>query len=305
MEPANTNRIDIQESEEGLRLDKVLVQRFPEQSRSYFQSLIERELVLLNDKAVKKRAQVKPGHEVTITFALTPEISLEPEAIPLDIVYEDEHILAINKPVGLVVHPGPGNWSGTFVNGLLHHCKSIENVGEELRPGIVHRLDKNTSGLLLAAKTSKAHKKLVELFAERRIQKTYWAICVGQPGGGSIDAPIARHPVHRKRMAVREGGKAAITHYETLSFDGALSLVEAKPKTGRTHQIRVHLKHLGAPILGDETYGSKQANSKYKVEHHLLHAHKLEFLHPITGNPLVLEAPLPEGMARWVKKIEQ
>lgn len=285
------------------RLDKLLVLRYPEQSRSYFQSLIEGGHVTVNGKRVKKRYKPQAADQVAIDFVLTAEISLEPEAIPLDILYEDEHLIAVNKPPGLVVHPGPGNWSGTFVNALLYHCKQLEETGDPLRPGIVHRLDKNTSGVLLAAKTQRCHHKLVELFAQRRIKKVYLAITLGKPGEQRIDLPIGRHPTQRKLMTVREGGKSAVTHCKTLAYDGQLAIVELLLETGRTHQIRVHLKHLNCPILGDDTYGKLSSNQKYGAKRSLLHAHTLSFEHPLTQESLELKAPVPEDMRTFMDRI--
>lgn len=283
--------------EAGLRLDKILANRFASiQSRTYFQRLIEEERVLVNGEPVKKRIQPKEGDEVEIEFILTPELQLTPEAIPLKIIYEDEHLLAIDKPAGMVVHPAVGNWSGTFVNALLYHCQMEAPLGD-VRPGIVHRLDKDTTGLLLAAKHPLAQQKLIALFASRRIEKTYWAICAGHPPTGVIDAPIGRSPVNRKLMAVLEnGGRRAVSRIRPLKFKDPLSLVEVLLETGRTHQIRVHLKHRNAPVLGDSIYGSEKMNKRFQAGRQMLHAKRLRFEHPMTGEALDLEAPVPEDM---------
>ncbi|MBB65672.1 MAG: 23S rRNA pseudouridylate synthase [Waddliaceae bacterium] len=303
MSSPETNRFFVTEEEAGERLDKVLSKRYTEQSRTYFQYLITEKLVLVNGEPVRKRTALQTNDEVEVEFILSPELSLEPEDIPLDIVYEDEYLLAINKPAGLVVHPGAGNWSGTFANALLYHCKQVPDAGDQLRPGIVHRLDKDTSGLLLAAKTNMSQQALVELFSSRKIYKEYWAICLGNPGNGRIEAPIGRHPIHRKKMAVIESGRSASTIYETIAFNGKLSLVKLILETGRTHQIRVHMLHLGTPILGDETYGRKQMNQKYKINRQLLHAKHLELEHPITKKNLKLEASLPEDFSKITEQI--
>jgi 23S rRNA pseudouridine1911/1915/1917 synthase len=274
------------------RLDRLLCQQFPTYSRTYFQYLIEQGFVLVNGLPIKKKDKPKTGDEIEICFQLTPEISLEPENIPLEILYEDEHLLAINKPAGMVTHPAPGHYTQTFVHALLYHCKTLPR-GDTLRPGIVHRLDKDTSGVLLAAKTSEAHQKLVEMFCQRKLEKTYLAICVGTPGNGTIEAPIKRHPTKRKEMAVDPTGKAATTITNVLSFDGKLSLVEVMLITGRTHQIRVHLKHKGTPILGDSVYGSLSWNKNYDAPRQMLHAYRLSFCHPITGMKINLKAPIP------------
>lgn len=279
------------------RLDRLLSKHYPTYSRTYFQSLIEQGFILINDLPVKKKDKPKLGDEIEICFQLTPEISLEPENIPLDILYEDEHLLAINKPAGMVTHPAPGHYTGTFVHALLYHCKTLTR-GDTLRPGIVHRLDKDTSGVLLAAKTSQAHQKLVEMFCERKLDKTYLAICVGTPGNSTIEAPIKRHPAKRKEMCVDKAGKPAISITNVLAFDGKLSLVEVKLVTGRTHQIRVHLKHKGTPILGDPVYGSATWNKHYDAPRQMLHAYRLHFCHPITGETINLKAPLTKDFKK-------
>ena len=290
--------------EAGQRLDKLLSERYSTYSRTYFQKLIEDGFVLLNSEIVKKRIAPEVGDEVEVCFQLSLESSLEPEEIPLDIIFEDEHLLVINKPAGMVVHPAPGHWSGTFVNALLAHCKNLPSTDDPLRPGIVHRLDKDTSGLLMAAKTSEAHAKLVGMFASRQIEKIYLAICMGRPEDCIIDAPIGRHPIQRKEMAVVEtGGKEALSRIQVLAFNETISLVMIRPKTGRTHQIRVHLQHIGHPILGDPVYGSEHINQQFQVERQLLHAYRINFKHPITGDSISLAAPLPIDMKAWIDQI--
>ena len=286
----------VSKEEAGTRLDKLLSVHFPHQSRCYFQFLIEQGSVLVNGKRLKKREKIQSGDEIEVCFLLTPEIALEPEAIPLDILYEDETLLAINKPVGMVVHPAPGHPSGTFVNALLHHCKTLSIQGwQALRPGIIHRLDKETSGILLAAKTLSAHQKLVTLFSERKVKKEYRAICVGIPLQGLIEAPIARHCLHRQQMRVCfDSGKEAKTRIHLLSQKAPLSYISCELITGRTHQIRVHMQHLKTPILGDPVYGSLAMNKKYSAKRQMLHATHLSFIHPFSGQPIELHAPLPE-----------
>lgn len=292
----------VAEEETGKRLDKLLTERFAQHSRTYFQFLIENGSVLVNGQRIKKREQPKLGDEIEICFLLTPEISLEAENIPLDILYEDEHILAVNKPAGMVVHPAAGHYSQTFVNALLYHCKHLQGSSDNLRPGIVHRLDKDTTGVLLAAKTTEAHQKLISLFCERRIEKHYLAVCIGCPGDVTIDEPIGRHPVRRKEMAISPEGKEAISRCRTIKKNGDLSLVEVQLITGRTHQIRVHLKSRKTPVLGDPVYGSMSSNEKYKVFRQLLHAHRVCFTHPITGMKVELIAPIPDDMSTIIKK---
>ena len=288
----------ISAGEEGTRIDKLLASRFPNHSRTYFQHLLDIGCVLLNGEPVKKRIIPEEGDEIEVCFQAIPEASLEPEDIPLDILYEDEYILAVNKPAGLVVHPAPGHWSGTFVNALLHHCKEIAPGRDPLRPGIVHRLDKDTTGILLAAKTLPAHQKLIELFSMQKMEKLYLAICQGKPSKGIVNVPIGRHPVHRKEMAALPDGREAITEIQVAACNGNTSLVLAKPKTGRTHQIRVHLKHIGCPVIGDPIYGRGDLHPRP-----LLHAYRLSFEHPINKVPMNLIAPIPADMKEWLKKL--
>ena len=289
--------------EEGIRIDKLLVDRYPAYSRTYFQHLIEEGCVLLNGELVKKRICPEEGDEIEICFQAVPGPSLTPEEIPLEILYEDDHLLAINKPPGMVVHPAPGHWSGTFVNALLYHCEKVAPSDDPLRPGIVHRLDKETSGVLVAAKTLPAHQRLIQAFSERRVEKLYLAVCCGRPPNGTIKAPIGRHPVHRKEMAVLSDGREAISEVQTVAFNEQLSLVLIRPKTGRTHQIRVHLKHIGCPVLGDAVYGSERLNQSLNPERLLLHAYRLELDHPITGAALRFSAPIPQDLKGWMRRL--
>jgi 23S rRNA pseudouridine1911/1915/1917 synthase len=264
--------------------------------------LIENGFVLVNGAIVKKKEKPKAGDEIEICFQLTPEISLQPENIPLDIIFEDDHLIAINKPVGMVTHPAPGHPTKTFVNGLLYHCQTLPHA-ETLRPGIVHRLDKDTSGILIAAKTMQAHQRLVEMFSLRQLKKTYLAICVGTPGDVTMNAPIKRHATKRKEMTVDLSGKPATTICKQLAFDGTISLVEVNLVTGRTHQIRVHFKHHNTPILGDPVYGLASWNKKYDLSHQLLHASQLELIHPMTGQKLNLSTPVPERFKKLFASI--
>lgn len=288
--------------EDSKRLDKLLAEVFPEHSRSYFQFLIDAGSVTCNGKKVKKRMIPNLGDEIQIFFLTSPEIKLTPEDIPLDILYEDDAVICINKPSGMVVHPAPGHPTGTFVNALLYHCRSLPP--QDLRPGIVHRLDKETSGVLLAAKTVEAHKKLIEAFSRREIEKEYQAVVVGNPGEKVIDEPIGRHPLKRKEMTILEKGRHATTIIETLKFSKGFSLVIAKPITGRTHQIRVHLKSINTPVIGDTLYGPMKLSRKLKVERQLLHAYRLTFPHPINGKKITIEAPLPEDFKSFLKNID-
>lgn len=289
--------------EAGKRLDALLALRFPDYSRTYFQSLIDQGIVLLNGQGVKKREIPEPGDRIQVRFEPVPEMDLSPEAIPLDLLFEDEHLLAVNKAAGMVVHPAPGHASGTFVNALLAHCRGLASFDDPLRPGIVHRLDKDTSGVLLAAKTTFAHQKLVELFSTRQMDKQYLAISCGCPKSGIVDAPIGRHPIRRKEMStVDTGGKEAITEVRIVAVQEKLSLILLRPRTGRTHQIRVHMKHLGHPILGDELYGFEKMNRALSPPRLLLHAYRLAFKHPITGEKLCLHAPIPSDFKSFLEK---
>lgn len=289
-----------------IRLDKLLTHRFPEHSRSYFQFLIDEELVILNGKPVKKQQKLRQGDRVQIHFAMFPDLEVLPEDIPLEILYEDEDLIAVNKPDGMVVHPAPGSPNQTFANALLYHCKKIVKEDfQPLRPGIVHRLDKDTTGVLLGAKTLQAHQNLLEQFAERKIDKTYLAICCGVPKEGEYCAPIKRHPIDRKKMTVSQEGKPAVTHLKVLSRRRGLSLVQAKLITGRTHQIRVHLKSMNCPILGDPVYGCIALNNQYLTQRQMLHAHQIQLTHPTKGTALHLTAPLHSDMKNFIELIQQ
>lgn len=291
------------QGEECERLDKMLSKKFPAHSRSYFQHLIENEAVLLNGKIAKKRISPKPHDTIEVTFQKPEELDLTPESIPLDILYEDDDLICVNKPAGMVVHPAPGHPTGTFVHALLYHCQNLELPGEDFRPGIVHRLDKDTSGVLIAAKSLKAHQKLIEQFKGREIEKEYLAITIGHPTEQTINAPIGRSPIRRQEMAISEKGKEAITCITPLQKGEHFSLVLAKLITGRTHQIRVHLKHNQTPILGDRVYGSTKLNEKFEVPRQLLHAYRMKLFHPLTNEILILSAPLPDDMKNLSEKI--
>ena len=276
----------------GSRLDHFLAARIGELSRSRIQALMEEGRVLVNGGAKLRSCKLRGGEKITLT--VPPAIASEnlPENIALEVLHEDEDLIVINKPAGIVVHPAPGHAGGTLVNALLHHCKELSGIGGVERPGIVHRLDKETSGCLVAAKNDAAHQSLTEQFAGREVRKTYLAICTGilKKKKGTINVPLGRHPVHRQRMGVllRGGGREAVTDWLVLAELPCGTLVQCTLHTGRTHQIRVHLKHLGHPVLGDEVYGKRG-----KFSRQMLHAWKLGFAHPRTGNPLDFTAPIP------------
>ena len=276
----------------GSRLDHFLAARISDLSRSRIQALMEEGHVLVNDEPKLRSCKLRGGDRIVLT--VPPAISSEnlPEDIALEILFEDDDLIVINKPPGLVVHPAPGHAGGTLVNALLHHCKSLSGIGGVERPGIVHRLDKETSGCLVAAKNDIAHQSLTEQFAGREVRKIYLAIATGilKKQKGTINVPLGRHPVYRQKMGVllRGGGREAITDWLVLSSLPCGTLVQCTLHTGRTHQIRVHLKHLGHPVVGDEVYGKRAGFSRQ-----MLHAWKLGFTHPRTGKPLDFTAPIP------------
>lgn len=283
----------------GRRLDHFLAETLADFSRMRLQAFIREGHVLVNGRAAKTSQILRDGDrvEVSLPTALAPATAA-PEPIPIDVLFEDNAILVVNKPAGLVVHPGAGNLAGTLVNALLHHCSDLSGIGGVERPGIIHRLDKETSGCLAIAKTDAAHRELSAQFASRTVEKTYLALVEGKPRmpHGTIEAAITRHAVHRQKMTVGERGRQATTHYRVLASDSGLSLVSCMPKTGRTHQIRVHLKHLGHPVVGDPLYGRRGQHHR-----HFLHAWKLAFTHPVTGGRRVFCAPLPPDFPAWAQ----
>lgn len=289
------------------RLDAYLAGALPDLSRSRIQVLIREQHILLNGKPAKPRDSVKSGDSVSLALPeAVPDIA-SPQDIPLDILFEDEHILVLHKEHGIVVHPAPGNPDGTLVNALLHHCKGqLSGIGGVERPGIVHRLDKDTSGCLVVAKSDTAHQSLTTQFSERStMEKLYLAVTHGipKPDKGTIFTHIGRHPVNRQKMAVINppGGKTAITDYETLCTDPATktALILCHLHTGRTHQIRVHMHHLGTPILGDPIYGKKHELPTPRL---LLHAWQLTFNHPVSGKKLHFTAPPPNDFQPWLDR---
>ena len=288
------------------RLDKLLLGRYPDFSRSRIEGLVKAGFVTVNGAVAEKRGQ-KVSEADDIPVEIPPPVPAvpEPEDIPLDIVYEDDDIVVVNKPPGMVVHPAPGHFSGTLVNALLYHCPGLAGIGGVARPGIVHRLDQDTSGLVAVAKTQKAMDALARAFADHKsVEKTYLAICRGRPrlDSGRIENFIGRHPVDRKKMAVVEkGGKKAITNWRVLDA-GALTVMECRIETGRTHQIRVHMAQLGCPVIGDAVYGKPSLDRKLDPvpARQMLHAWRLGLLHPVSGKALRLEAPVPDDMVAFL-----
>ncbi len=305
--PAEERRFQIvvEEKEAGERLDVFLRQKLPELSRSRIKALIEEKFVKVNGKETKASYKVKPTELIEVVIPPEEEPSLEPEDVPFEVLYEDEHIAVIEKPAGVVVHPAPGHKTGTLVHGLLKRLKGLSGIGGELRPGIVHRLDKDTSGIMLIAKNDLAHKRLVQAFKNRLIHKEYFAIAYGVPGQKQfkIKAPIGRHPVNRKKMAVVSSGREAETIFEVKKAFKKASLILAKPLTGRTHQIRVHLSYIGHPILGDPIYGGLK-HGLPKPPRLMLHAFKISFSHPATEEPMEFCSKLPEDFETYMQALK-
>jgi 23S rRNA pseudouridine1911/1915/1917 synthase len=299
----------VEESQPKARLDKFLQEHFPETSRGTFQRLIENGDVRVDDQPTKATHHPRAGEAITIEWPEPIPADALPEDIPLEILFEDEHLLVLNKRAGIVVHPAAGHASGTLVNALLHHCgdqlSSIGGIGGVARPGIVHRLDKDTSGCIVVAKNDPAHLALSAQFAVRTTTKIYHALVCGQPSKPkyTVKEPLARHPVHRKKIAITPNGREAHTDFRVLETLKKSTLIEAILHTGRTHQIRVHLQHLGCPVVGDAVYGGRPARAftqatGYTAPRQMLHAFTLGFDHPASGERLTLEAPLPEDFQK-------
>ncbi|HEY1769553.1 MAG TPA: RluA family pseudouridine synthase [Chthoniobacterales bacterium] len=285
--------LEVTRADAGSRLDRFLAAALPQFSRVRLQNLIREGAVTLQGKSARPREIVRAGDIVRLIEPAAETIEARAENIPLQILFEDEDLLVIDKPAGLVVHPGAGNQTHTLVNALLHHCATLSGIGGKLRPGIVHRLDKETSGVMVVAKNDAAHQALSRQFADREVTKIYLALVVGtlRRARGSLDLAIARHPVERKKMAIdRERGRSARTDYRVLRAGANASLLECTLHSGRTHQIRVHLHHLGHPVLGDSLYSRAQ---KMPAPRQMLHAWKLGFTHPRSGERMLFEAPAP------------
>ncbi len=296
---------ELRADKSGERLDVFVARSVPELTRSRASKLIDEGLVTVDGRqASKVSTRLNAGQLVAVTIPPPKPTKLEPEEMALSIVYEDGDLLVIDKPPGLAVHPSPGHNSHTLVNGVLAHCNDLSGIGGERRPGIVHRLDKDTSGLIIVAKNDAAHVSLAEQLKERKVEKTYVALVEGSvtPPEGRIEAPIGRDAKHRLRMAVVENGRDARTTYRVLREIGRRTLLEVRPQTGRTHQIRVHLASIGHPITGDSLYGRR---GDAPVARQFLHAQKLSFQHPRTGERLELEAPLSEDLQQALEELER
>ena len=287
--------------EAGQRVDKLLSAALEDMTRSAVQNLIENGCVTCGGKALSKSAKLKPGDQILVELPEVRPLEVRPQPIPLEVVYEDGDLLVVNKPKGMVVHPAPGHEEGTLVNALLAHCgDSLSGINGVARPGIVHRIDKDTSGLLIVAKNDMAHQGLAEQIQAHSFTREYRAVVYGnvKEDQGTVDRPIGRHPVERKKMAVtQQHSRSAVTHYEVLGTEDGLSLLRLRPETGRTHQLRVHMASIGCPLAGDWLYGREDPDL---IPRPALHAYALELDHPVTGKHLYLTAPIPPDMARLV-----
>ena len=311
---------------EGKRIDAYLASRFTDYSRQVLQKVIDAEAVRVNGQTVKASYRVRPGDMVSIYLPELPERSPQPEDLPIEVVYDDEHLTVVNKPAGMVTHPARGNWRGTLVNALQFHFDRLSTLAGENRPGIVHRLDRDTTGLLVVAKDERIHHKLALQFEHRSVQKEYLALVYGVPQRDSdyIEQPIGFHPVSREKMAIRprsDGGKSAVTFYQVEERFRGYALIRCQPKTGRTHQIRIHLTHIGHPIVADKLYSGATASRSRPcelgdarhsagrrpetilIDRQALHAHVLTFVHPATGKELSLTAELPGTCARTLEAL--
>ena len=303
MEPI---RLRASEESKNQRLDAFLASSLDGLTRSQATRLIESGEVAVNGRAVSKSYKLAGGEDIAVTLPEPEPVEAVPQDIPLDVVYEDADVIVVNKPSGMVVHPAPGHPDGTLVNALLYHCAgTLSGVGGALRPGIVHRIDRDTSGLIIAAKNDAAHQYLSAQLADHTLARTYECIVVGslREDRGTVDAPIARHPTDRKRMAVVAGGREAVTHWEVIARYPGYTHVRCRLETGRTHQIRVHMAYIGHPILGDTVYGAKKEVPGLTGQ--CLHAVGLRFLHPRTHEIVELSCPLPEEFTRMLQKIRK
>ena len=295
---------NINSEEEGQRIDKYLSVMIEGKSRSFVQGLIEEKKVKANSKVIKSNYKLKKGDFIEVEVPELVELNVSAEEMNLDIVYEDEDVLVVNKEKGIVVHPAPGNYTGTLVNGILHHCSDLSGINGVIRPGIVHRIDKDTSGILVIAKNDEAHNKLAVQFKDHSIKREYYALVEGKFSSttGTINKPLGRDKKDRIKMAINEDGKRAVTHYEVLEqYDKGISLVKCTLETGRTHQIRVHMASIGHPLVGDLVYGYKR--QKFNVEGQVLHAKTLGFIHPRTNEYMEFTSELPEYFKELLNKL--
>ena len=291
-------KLHVSDTEQGTRLDKYVTEKIDNLSRTKVVKLIQDSLVLINNKKVNPSHKVNLGESIEIELPDDVSSNLTPWQLELDIIYEDNCILVIDKPAGIAVHPAPGHQNQTIANALINHNPGVSNIGANSRPGIIHRLDMDTSGLLITAKNELAHRKISEQFADRTIQKSYYALVNGIPENSQaiIDAPIGRSPFNRQQMDIVSTGKSALTQYETVDTYKSHSLLKVSPRTGRTHQIRVHLKSIGHPVVGDSMYGKVDP----ELNRHFLHASSISFTHPESGEPLSLKSDLPIQLSQYI-----
>lgn len=294
----------VEQEDANIRLDKFLSKELEDISRTQIQDIIKSGKVLVNEKASKASTIIFENDIIQIEIPDPVEVEILAEDIPLDIYYEDKDVIVVNKESGMVVHPAVGNYSGTMVNALMYHCKDLSGIGGVIRAGIVHRIDKETSGLLVSCKSDLAHKSLSEQFLNKTVKRKYYAVCHGEINHnfGKIEAPIGRDPQNRQKMAVVEGGKHAVTHFKVLERFNGFTLLELQLETGRTHQIRVHMAYIGFPVCGDPLYGPKKVigkNGQY------LHAKTLGFIHPRTGEELEFESPLPDFFEEFLEELRK
>lgn len=296
--------IKVDEQDEGLRIDKYLSNIFKDKSRSFIQGLIEKENVKVNSKTLKSNYKLKKADEIEIMIPEPEILSVEAENIPIDIVYEDEDVIVVNKAQGMVVHPAPGNYNGTLVNALLYHCKDLSSINGVIRPGIVHRIDKDTSGILVIAKNDDAHNKLSEQLKDHSMKREYYALIEGRlkNNDGTIDKPLGRCKKDRLKIGIIEDGKRAVTHYEVVERYNGYTLVKCVLETGRTHQIRVHMASIGFPLVGDPLYGFKR--QKFKLDGQVLHARTLGFIHPRTDEYMEFTSELPQYFCDLINKLK-
>ena len=297
----------VPEKSSGLRIDKFLTESCPDYTRSFLQKLLKSELVEVNGKPVKSSYKTAAGDTVTFEVPEAVEAEITAQEMPLDILYEDEDVILINKPKGMVVHPAAGHYEGTLVNGLMHHCREqLSGINGVMRPGIVHRIDRDTTGVLIVCKNDLAHNSIAEQLKVHSITRKYYAVVFGslKDDEGTIHAPIGRHPNDRKKMSINsKNGKDAVTHYKVLERFHGYTLVECRLETGRTHQIRVHMASIGHPLLGDQVYGP--AKQPFRLQGQTLHAGVLGFLHPRTGEYMEFSAPLPKYFEELLEKLRR
>lgn len=296
-------KFEISEEDNSKRIDKYLSSVLDGKSRSYIQGVIDDEKVNVNGKIVKSNYKLKTNDVVNLEIPEPTELEVAPENIPLEILYEDKDVIVVNKPQGMVVHPAPGAYHGTMVNALLYHCKDLSGINGVIRPGIVHRIDKDTSGILVVAKNDNAHNILAEQLKDHSMTREYYALVEGiiKEDEGTINKPLARHPKERIKIAVIEGGREAITHFNVIERFKDYTLVRCILETGRTHQIRVHMAYIGHPLVGDPVYGYKK--QKFKLQGQMLHAKVLGFIHPSTKEYIRFESPLPDYFEDVLNKL--